>query len=215
VSRAQRLVVVLVLNLALVAALLVVGVTAHSVGVLAAGGDYVLDAAAVAIALIALALSRRPATDRRPGGHPNALNIAALVNGGWLLVLEMLVAGAAADRLITGTPDVHGLPVLVVSGVAAAVMVVAAMVLGGDDDDDDLSMKAVLLDTIADAAAAAGVAVVGLVIFVTGGWFWLDPAVALVIAVVVGYHALRLVMTVVGRLRNRDRRSGEPTQLRP
>jgi cobalt-zinc-cadmium efflux system protein len=207
--------VVLVLNLALVAALLVVGVTAHSVGVLAAGGDYVLDAAAVAIALIALALSRRPATDRRPGGHPNALNIAALVNGGWLLVLEMLVAGAAADRLITGTPDVHGLPVLVVSGVAAAVMVVAAMVLGGDDDDDDLSMKAVLLDTIADAAAAAGVAVVGLVIFVTGGWFWLDPAVALVIAVVVGYHALRLVMTVVGRLRNRDRRSGEPTQLRP
>lgn len=214
-SRAQRLVVVLVLNLALVAALVVVGVTAHSVGVLAAGGDYVLDAAAVAIALIALALSRRPATDRRPGGYPNALNIAALVNGGWLLVLEVLVAGAAADRLITGTPDVHGLRVLEVSAAAAAVMVVAAVVLGRDDDDDDLSMKAVLLDTIADAAAAAGVAVVGLVIFVTGGWFWLDPAVALVIAVVVGYHALRLVITVVGRMRGRDRRSGEPTQLRP
>jgi cobalt-zinc-cadmium efflux system protein len=215
VSRAQRLVVVLVLNLALVAALIVVGVTAHSVGVLAAGGDYILDAAAVAIALIALALARRPATDRRPGGYPNALNIAALVNGGWLLVLEVLVAGAAADRLITGAPDVHGLPVLVVSGVAAAVMVVAAVVLGGDDDDDDLSMKAVLLDTIADAAAAAGVAVVGLVIFVTDGWFWLDPAVALVIAVVVGYHALRLVMAVVGRLRRQDRRPGEPAQPRP
>jgi len=126
-------------------------------------------------------------------------------------VLEVLVADAAADRLITGTPDVHGLPVLVVSAVAAVVMVVAAVVLGGDDDDGDLSVKAVLLDTIADAAAAAGVAVVGMVIVVTGGWFWLDPAVALMIAVVVGYHALRLVARVVRQLRSRDRdRSHEP-----
>ena len=39
-SRTQRLLVVLVLNLALVAGLVVTGVTAHSLAVLAAGGDY-------------------------------------------------------------------------------------------------------------------------------------------------------------------------------
>jgi Co/Zn/Cd efflux system component len=54
--------------------------------------------------------------------------------------------------------------------------------------------RAVLLDTVADAAAAAGVAAMGGIILLTGGWYWLDPAVALAIVVVVGYHALALVL---------------------
>ena len=44
-SRVQRLTAVLVLNLALVAGLVVVGIGAHSLSVLAEGGDYLLDAA--------------------------------------------------------------------------------------------------------------------------------------------------------------------------
>jgi divalent metal cation (Fe/Co/Zn/Cd) transporter len=35
----------------------------------------------------------------------------------------------------------------------------------------------------------------------THGLYWLDPAVALIIAVVVGYHALKLVRKVVAALR--------------
>ena len=54
---------------------------------------------------------------------------------------------------------------------------------------------------IADAAAAAGVAVTGAIILATGGWYWLDPAVALVIAVVVAYHAFALIRKVLTRLR--------------
>src|SRR5690348_5565307 len=103
-SRTQRLLVVLALNLVLVAALVAVGVTAHSLAVLAEGGDYLLDAAGVGVALLAIRLSARPASIARPDGGPNASNVAALINGGWLLVLEVLVATAAVDRLITGTP---------------------------------------------------------------------------------------------------------------
>jgi Co/Zn/Cd efflux system component len=49
-----------------------------------------------------------------------------------------------------------------------------------DEDEDaaqvpDLSIAVVLLDTIADAAAAAGVAVAGAVILAVKGWYWLDP----------------------------------------
>ena len=50
-------------------------------------------------------------------------------------------------------------------------------------------------------AAAAGVAVVGAIILATGGWYWLDPAVALTIAVVVACHALALIRKVAARLR--------------
>ncbi len=128
-------------------------------------------------------------------------------------MLEIVVASAAADRLVTGTPPVDGLPVLVASGIAALVMTAGAVILRGDADDNegetgadqagnrDLSVAAVLLDTVADAAAAAGVAATGGIILATGAWYWLDPAVALAIAVVVAWHAFALIRKVLGRLR--------------
>jgi cobalt-zinc-cadmium efflux system protein len=206
--------VVLVANLGLVGALLGVGITAHSLGVWAEGVDYLADAAAIGVSLFAINLAGRPPTPSRPAGYPRATRYAAAVNAGWLLALSLLVAGGAIDRLAVGARQVRGLPVLVVSGIAAAVMAGGAFLLGGDvddsptgddgDDDDDvgdLNVKAVLLDTAADAAAAAGVAVTGGIIYVTGGDYWLDPAVALLIAVVVGYHAARLLARIVASLR--------------
>lgn len=202
-TRIQRLAAVLGLNLALVAALLAVGITAHSLAVFAEGGDYLLDAAAVGVAIVAARLSARPPSARRPEGHPHAISFAALVNAGWLLVLELLVAAGAADRLVTRTPHVSGLPVLIVSAIAALVMTGGAMILRGDADDDsedeDLSVAAVLLDTIADAAAAAGVAATGAIILATRGLYWLDPAVALLIAVIIGWHAIALIRKVLIR----------------
>jgi cobalt-zinc-cadmium efflux system protein len=202
VSPAQRLAIVLLLNLGLVTALVVVGLAAHSLAVFAAGADYLADAAAIGVSLLAIWLAARPR------GHPNATNVAALVNAGWLLILNIGIALAAIQHLAAGTHRVEGLPVLIVSVIAATVMLAGALVLGaGANDDDggeDLNLKAVLLDTVADAAAAAGVGVSGAIILGTGGWFWLDPATALVVAVIVGYHALQLIRKITGALRSRD-----------
>jgi cobalt-zinc-cadmium efflux system protein len=209
VSREKRLAAVLMLNVLLIAALVSVGVVAHSLAVLAAGGDYLADAAAIGVSVFAIWLSRKPPGTGRPGGYPQATNIAALVNAGWLLTLNLLIAAAAIRRLVSGAPHVAGLPVLIVSAVAAAAMLAGALILGGDpsdgDEGEDLTMKAVLLDTAADAAAAGGVAVSGAVILAAGGWYWLDPVVALAIAVVVGYHALRLNLKVVTAIKARSR----------
>ena len=204
-TRSARLWVVLVANVALVGALLGVGVVAHSVGVWAEGADYLGDAAGIGVAILATRLETP--TAHRPGGFPLATRHAALVNAGWLLLLTVLVAAGAIDRLVRGVHDVRGLPVLVVSGVAAAVMAAGAWLLGGDEaipDEDEggrLSIRAVLLDTAADAAAAGGVAAAGAVIFVSGGLYWLDPTVALVISVIVGFHAVQLLMRIQVSLR--------------
>jgi cobalt-zinc-cadmium efflux system protein len=196
-SRVQRLTVVLVLNLALVAGLVAVGIGAHSLGVLAEGGDYLLDAAGAGLAVLAIRLSARGAR----GGGLGPTGTVALINAGWLLALELIVAGVSIDRLATRTPQVHGLPVLVASGIAALVMTAGVLILRGDDDGEerDPSVAAVLLDTAADAAAAAGVAAAGAVILVARGWYWLDPAVALTIAVLVAYHAVALIRTILRR----------------
>ena len=207
-TRTTRLVVVLLLNLALVAGLVVAGIGAHSVGVLAAGGDYLADAAAIGISLLAIALARRAPTRRRPGGHPRATAYAALINVTVLLAVMAAVAAAAIGRLVTGAGQVHGLPVLVASGTAALVMLGGGLLLRGDDDapgdsaGDRANVRAVLLDTLADSAAAAGVAVTGAIILADPALSWLDPAIALVIATVVGYHALRLAREVITTLRH-------------
>ncbi len=160
-SKAHRLGLVLLLNLLLVAALVVVGVTAHSLGVLAAGVDYLADAAAIGISVTAIWLAHQSASRHRR--WPDATHIAALVNAGWLLALNIWVVVAAIRRLMSGATEVHGLPVLIVSATAAVVMFIGAIIVGGDVDNDvgaeDLNVKAVLLDTAADAAAAGGVAV--------------------------------------------------------
>ncbi len=153
---------------------------------------------------------------------------AAGVNAGWLLVLSVAILVGAVGRLLTGASEVHGLPVLIVSGIAAVVMFVGALILGGDgdngdddnrDDDNrdgdnksggDLNMRAVLLDTAGDAAAAAGVAVGGAVIYATKGLYWLDPVVAAIIAIVVGYHAVRLLIEIFQALRAHRRKAARP-----
>ncbi|MHB8465130.1 MAG: cation diffusion facilitator family transporter [Acidimicrobiales bacterium] len=209
-SRAARLRLVLALNLTLILELLYVGLSAHSLGVVAEGVDYLADAAAIGASLLALWLAQRPPTAVRPLGYPKAPAWAALINAGWLLVLTLVVIGGAIDRLAAGSHEVHGVPVLVASASAAVVMLAGACVLRGDLDDDpegdednnaELTMRAVLLDTAADAAAAAGVAVAGAVIAATGGWYWLDPAVALLVAGVVAYHAVVLLRRVSAALR--------------
>jgi len=207
-SRTARLWTVLAANLALVVALVVVGFLANSLGVLAEGIDYIADAAAIGVSLLAIHLSERPPSPRRPIGFPRATRIAAGINAGWLLTLSFVVAAGALYRLITGVHQVRGLPVVVVSGVAAVVMTLGAVVLGGGlghsadaDDNVDLNLRAVLLDTAADAAAAVGVALTGAVIYFVHGVYWLDPAVALVISLVVGYQAGRLLIRIGSRLR--------------
>ncbi len=60
------------LNLGLVVGLVAVGITAHSLAVLAEGSDYLLDAAGVGVALLAIRLSARPASRARRNGSPTA-----------------------------------------------------------------------------------------------------------------------------------------------
>src|SRR5579859_5368396 len=100
----MRLWTVLALNVVLVAGLVVVGASAHSTGVLAEGVDYLADAAAIGVALLALRSRRARATAW-----------ATMVNAGWLLVVSVLIVSESARRLVLGVRQVHGVPVLIAS----------------------------------------------------------------------------------------------------
>ncbi len=92
-SRSIRLWIVLGLNLALVGVLAAVGIGAHSSGVMAEGADYLADAAAIGVALLAIrqlgfASVRSPRISRssleevrtREGPHP-IVGLPTALNG--------------------------------------------------------------------------------------------------------------------------------------
>lgn len=197
-SQRRRLAIVLALNLALIGGLVAVGITAGSVGVLAAAGDTLADAVALTLGLVAVTLR-----DRDPQ-HPGAnrpIAIVALINAVLLIAVTVGVALEAIGRLRDGSPPVLGLPMAVVALITLAVMITGALVLGLSAHREDIHMRSVLIDTLADAAAAAGVLTAGIIIWITGGLYWLDPVIALVLAAVIGYTGTRLAIQAVAALR--------------
>ena len=115
---------------------------------------------------------------------------------------ESLVTFGGVRRLVTHTPQIHGLAVLIISAIAMTSMLVAAFILGKDPGKEDLHMQSVMLDTIADATAAAGVALAGAIIYRTGRFYWLDSAVAVLVALAIGSGAVKLLRDVIVKLRS-------------
>jgi cobalt-zinc-cadmium efflux system protein len=191
-TQEKRLALVLAINLGVLLGLLAVGLFAGSLGVLASGADYLGDALGAGVSLVALRIRLRQR------GRPSATSYAALVNSGLLLLVTLGVVAEAIRRLSAGAPAIDALPVVLVSVVAALAMVCCALILG--NVGGDLNMESVMLDSVADAAAALGVAVSGAVILLVHGVYWLDSVVALAIALVIGYHAVRLMRRVLAAL---------------
>lgn len=194
-SQRKRLSILLALNIAMITGLVIVGLRAHSLGVLAAGGDYIADSAAIALGILAVTIRERV------GDHSRAPTYVAIVNAMALLLVTVVVVAEAIRRLVQGTAPVHGVPVLIVSTIATAVMVGGVFILGTDAGKEDLHMRSVLLDTAADALASAAVAVSGAVIAFTGTFYWLDSVLAAGIGLVIGYGAVRLLQDALAALR--------------
>lgn len=124
ISQQRRLGVVLGLNLVMITGLLVVGLASHSLGVLAAGGDYAADSVAIILGIMAIQISKHP------HGHPKATTYVALINTLVLLIVTAFVIYEGMNRLINHTPHIEGLSVLIVSVIAAIFMAVGAVILG-------------------------------------------------------------------------------------
>lgn len=179
----------------MIAGLVIVGLTSHSLGVLAAGGDFAADSTAILLGIIAIQIAKHSHE------HPKATTYVALINALMLLTVTAFVIVEGVHRLTNHTPHIEGLPVLIVSVVATAFMAVGAFILGNDAGKEDLHMRSVLLDTVSDGVAAAAVAVSGGIIYFTGRFHWLDSALAVLIGLVIGFGAVKLLRDVVIALR--------------
>jgi cobalt-zinc-cadmium efflux system protein len=158
------------------------GVLTGSLALLADAGHMVSDAASLALALVAVALARRPATPQRSFGLQRAEILAALANGMGLVLIAGLILWEAVGRL--GQPgEVLAGPMLGVAAAGLAVNLASALVLARGAEES-LNRSAALRHVVADALGSVGAIVAALVILATG-WRYADPLVSMLIAALV------------------------------
>ncbi|HEV3213643.1 MAG TPA: cation diffusion facilitator family transporter [Acidimicrobiales bacterium] len=187
---AQRLRVALALVSTFIVVEIAVGVVARSLALWADAGHLLVDAGALAGALWAMRVATRPATTRWTFGLKRAEILAAAANGVTLLVVGVVLAVEAVQRLIHPA-HVRGGAMVVVAAVGVGVNVAAAAVLA-KGSVRSMNVRAAYLHVLTDLFGLLATAVAGAVILGTG-WNRADPLASLAVVGVVLFAAWRLL----------------------
>jgi cobalt-zinc-cadmium efflux system protein len=158
------------------------GIAFNSVALISDAAHNLSDVLALVLAWGAYWLSGAAPTERRTYGMKRATILASLVSAVMLCMALGAVIWEALHRL-SEPAATHGLTIVVVAGAGVLINgLTAVLFLSGRHTD--LNIKGAYLHMIADAAVSLGVLCAGIVILLTG-WDWVDPAVALVVAIVI------------------------------
>lgn len=170
------------LNVLLVIVQIAYGIVAHSTALLADAAHNFGDVLGLLLSWGAFALARMYPTERYTYGFRSTSILAALANAIILLVATGAIAWEAIQRLLEPHP-VSGLTVIVVATFGIAINGLTAwMLMAGRHGD--LNIRAAYLHMLADASISAGVAIAGVVIFLTG-LDWIDAAASLAISAII------------------------------
>ena len=176
----------LALSLALIVAFgvveVVAGALADSLALLADAGHMASDASGLALALLAAWAAARPTTSQRSFGFHRAEILAALANGVLLVAIAVWIFVAAIDRFRDPGDPLGGWMLLVgVIGLGVNVLAAWLMIRSGGDS---LNVRAATRHVLADLLGSAGVILAALIVLTTG-WVQADPAVSVLIGILV------------------------------
>ncbi len=162
----SRLVAALGIASTVFVAEIVTGLLANSLALLADAGHVFTDMTGQILALAAIGVAARPATDRRSYGYHRLEILAAIVNALLLLGIAAAVLVGAVQRL-TQEPEILTGPMMAVAAGGLAANLIAAALLRGPSTRS-LNMRGAYLEVLADALGSVAVLVAGAVIALTG-----------------------------------------------
>src|SRR6202162_4637365 len=186
----------LVLTCVVLAVELAGGLLSHSLALLSDAGHVLTDVFALGLAWFAVSQANRPADARRSHGYHRIRSLAALVKSVTLIVIVLVIAYEAIQRLAHPEP-VQGGIVIVAALVGIAINAFVAFGLRGEARS--LNVRAALLHVTGDIGASVGVVVAGAVILLTG-WLYIDSLLSLGIAVLIAFSAWGIVRETVNML---------------
>ena len=136
------------------------------------------DVLALAISLVAVRLSRKPADAKRTYGYARMEAIGAVINGGLLFLVAGYILWEAAGRF-RDPPAVASTGMLVIAGIGLAINLVSMRLLKAGSGTS-LNIKGAYLEVWSDMLGSVGV-IAGAVLIMATGWAVVDPVIAVLI----------------------------------
>lgn len=174
----KRLLIAFVLIAAFFVVEAVGGILTNSLALLSDAGHMLTDVVGLGMALAAIQLASRHA--RRDDAGQNSFGLyrleilAAFVNALLLFGVAIYVL-VEAIRRISGTPEVLGVPMLVVATLGLIVNLIAFALLR-QGASESINVEGAYLEVLADTIGSVGV-IVAAVLLEVFGWTWVDPVI--------------------------------------
>ena len=153
----------------------VAGVLTGSLALISDAAHMLTDAAALAIALAAVRVARRPADASRTYGYHRFEILAAAFNALMLFAVAIYILVEAYGRF-QEPPEIETTAMMSVAIVGLIVNLISMRLLAAGKDDS-LNVKGAYLEVWSDMLGSLGVIAGALVIRFTG-WAWVDPVIA-------------------------------------
>jgi len=164
-----------------------------SVGLLSDAMESVVNLAGAVFGLVMVTIAARPADDDHPYGHHKAEYFSSGFEGILIVVAALGILWAAVHRLLEPQALAQvgwGLTLSVISSVLNALL--AWTMLHASRVHRSIALEADARHLFTDVWTSAGV-VLGLVLVHFSGWLWLDPVVAIAVALNIlkeGWHLI-------------------------
>ena len=191
----QRVAVVSVASNALLILLKVIGGTVTgSVALLTDAVHSSIDLVASIVSFFSIRKAEEPADESHRYGHEKIENLAAAIEGILILIGSAAIAFAAIRRLIKGGHDgTVGFGIAVAAIAIVLNLIVSTVLARGARRTESPALEGDAAHLRTDAMTSSGVLLALVLVQVTGHQ-WIDPVVALVVAVVIVFTGVRLLM---------------------
>jgi cation diffusion facilitator family transporter len=179
-------------NTLLTSTKVVVGLVGGSISILSEGIHSSLDLLAACIAFFAVKQSAKPADSRHAFGHGKMENLSGTIEAILIFIAVIWIVFEAVQKLgaiLRGEADQVGntalyLGLVVMGGSALINVFVSSRLMKAAKETDSVALEADALHLRTDVYTSAGV-FAGLLLIRLTGWYFLDPIIALVVALII------------------------------
>lgn len=182
-ENAKKLTIALSLTITFLIVEVIAGFITQSLALLSDAAHMFTDAAALAIALAAIKVAKRPADDKRTFGYQRFEILAALFNASMLFIVAIYILFEAYQRF-THPPEIQSVGMMIVAVIGLIINLISMKILVSSAQDS-LNVKGAYLEVLSDALGSVGV-IIGAVIIYFTQWYWVDT----IIAVLIGFWVL-------------------------
>ncbi len=190
VTEKERLRLVILLTFVMMVAEMVWGYLSNSLALLSDAFHMLTHFGALAVSLISIEVATRLKSRDKTFGYWRVEILSALFNGITLLPIMAYILYEAYQRF-KNPEAVVVTQMFIVAVIGLVVNLVCAMILAGVSKDD-FNLRGAFLHLLGDTASSGGVVLAAVAIHFTG-WTFLDPAVSVLIAMVILVWSVGLI----------------------